>query len=86
MQISPQQRVRPRPSRRIRNLDPPEMRMLRAAKDLHQTVNLASDGGSGRFKILFHTQTCKECHNHTGKVVHRQFRFFRLDILGNELL
>jgi hypothetical protein len=59
---------------------------LEAAQDLYQTVNLASGGGSGRLKVLFHAQARKERHHHTSQVIYRPLRLFRLDILGNELL
>ena len=38
---------------------------LEAAQDLHQIVNLASGGGSTRFKVLLHTQARKESQDHT---------------------
>jgi transposase-like protein len=47
---------------------------LQTAQDLYQIVNLASDGGSTRFKVLLHTQTCKERHDHTRQVIPSQLR------------
>jgi hypothetical protein len=39
--------------------------VLLTAQYLHQIVNLASDGGPTRFKVLLHAQARKESQDHT---------------------